>query len=567
MWITNLNVGKRLYAGFAVVVACFIILLAVANRNFDNLSRSAAWNTHTHEVLAEASDLLLSLVNIETGERGFALSGNEASLEPYRAGLADFNKHWEKARSLTADNPQQQARLRELIEKQRLWVQEALEPVLEKRRAANSDPAKMDEVIAFVKLGKGKAGMDAMRARLVEFSQAETTLLATRSAEMVALETLMHNTLLMGGALAAVVAAAAAIAITRSILSPLKQVLAAVDDLRAGDGDLTYRLPVLAAEFGVLATSLNAFIEKLHDIISRVRTSADSIAPASREISSGNADLSARTEQQASALEETASSIEQLTATVKNNADNARQANTLVESASAVATRGGAVIAEVVGTMGEINESARKIVDIIGVIDGIAFQTNILALNAAVEAARAGEQGRGFAVVASEVRSLAQRSAAAAKEIKTLIDNSVSKVDAGSRLVDTAGATMQEILDSVKHVTDIMGEITSASLEQTSGIEQINHAIGQMDEATQQNASLVEQVAAASEALSEQAGALAAAVSVFKIDAARPAIAPGAAAAKPSPVRLAYVMPGAPAAGTQKPRPASTAAGNEWEEC
>jgi methyl-accepting chemotaxis protein len=253
-------------------------------------------------------------------------------------------------------------------------------------------------------------------------------------------------------------------------------------------------------------------------IVGDVRTGTDSMASASSQIASGNLDLSSRTEEQASSLEETASSMEEMTSTVKQNADNARQANQLAASASEVALRGGSVVAQVVDTMSSINESSKKIVDIIGVIDGIAFQTNILALNAAVEAARAGEQGRGFAVVASEVRNLAQRSAAAAKEIKGLIGDSVEKVDLGARLVEQAGTTMDEIVDSVKRVTDIMSEITCASQEQTSGIEQINQAISQMDQVTQQNAALVEEAAAAAESLQEQAGALAQVVSVFKLD-------------------------------------------------
>jgi methyl-accepting chemotaxis protein len=254
-------------------------------------------------------------------------------------------------------------------------------------------------------------------------------------------------------------------------------------------------------------------------IVTQVRTGTDTIGTASQEIAAGNQDLSARTEQQASSLEETAASMEELTSAVKQNADNARQANALAQAASGVAGRGGDVIRQVVGTMGEINAASRQIADIIGVIDGIAFQTNILALNAAVEAARAGEQGRGFAVVATEVRNLAQRSAAAAKEIKTLIGNSVQRVDAGGRLVEQAGATMQEIVTSVQRVTDIMGEISSASVEQTSGIEQVNVAVTQMDQVTQQNAALVEEAAAAAEAMREQAQNLADAVAVFRTGA------------------------------------------------
>jgi methyl-accepting chemotaxis protein len=284
-------------------------------------------------------------------------------------------------------------------------------------------------------------------------------------------------------------------------------------------GDLTQRMSGdFKGTFGKLRDDANATVEQLTTIVSQIKQASDTINTASREIASGNTDLSARTEQQAASLEETASSMEELTSTVKQNAENAKQANQLAIGAADVAGRGGSVVSEVVTTMDEINQSSKKIVDIISVIDGIAFQTNILALNAAVEAARAGEQGRGFAVVASEVRSLAQRSAAAAKEIKTLIGDSVDKVENGSKLVEHAGKTMEEIVTSVKRVTDIMSEITAASLEQSQGIEQVNQAITSMDEVTQQNAALVEEASAAARSMEEQAGSLSQSVSVFRLD-------------------------------------------------
>ena len=312
---------------------------------------------------------------------------------------------------------------------------------------------------------------------------------------------------------------------TRSITGPL---VAAVGLARkVADGDLSTEIEVHSKdETGQLLQALKDMNASLNKIVGQVREGTDTIATASAQIASGNLDLSSRTEQQASSLEETASSMEELTSTVRQNADNARQANTLAESASVVAVKGGAVVAQVVDTMVSINESSKKIVDIIAVIDGIAFQTNILALNAAVEAARAGEQGRGFAVVASEVRNLAQRSASAAKEIKTLIDDSVGKVAVGSKLVDEAGSTMNDIVASVQRVTDIMGEITSASREQETGIEQINQAVGEMDSVTQQNAALVEEAAAAAQSLQDQASTLASIVSVFRLSARHAPAAP-----------------------------------------
>ncbi|RFP08505.1 HAMP domain-containing protein [Duganella sp. BJB488] len=341
------------------------------------------------------------------------------------------------------------------------------------------------------------------------------------SAAADAAATLTHANWLAIAIASAVIAAVAGMGLllTRKLVNSLNEAVKIAQTVAAGD--LTYNIVITSKdETGQLLQALKEMNDSLVLIVGQVRTGTDTIATASGQIASGNLDLSSRTEEQASSLEETASSMEELTSTVKQNAANAQQANELAESASDVALKGGAVVTQVIHTMGSIDESAKKIVEIIGVIDGIAFQTNILALNAAVEAARAGEQGRGFAVVASEVRNLAHRSAAAAKEIKTLISNSVEQVDAGSKLVNQAGATMDEVVASVKRVTDIISEITIAGREQTSGIEQINQAITQMDTVTQQNAALVEEAAAAASSLQDQAGTLAHLVSTFKINMA-----------------------------------------------
>ncbi len=304
--------------------------------------------------------------------------------------------------------------------------------------------------------------------------------------------------------------------IRQNTVKPLNKAIEISNTLAAGDLQ-TKIINEYSDEFGVLIKSLIQMGINLRATVSDVRNSAESVRQASSEIASGNLDLSQRTEEQASSLEETASSMEQLTSTVKQNADNARQADQLATSASSIAMKGGQMMNNVVHTMSSISDSSNKIASIISVIDGIAFQTNILALNAAVEAARAGEQGRGFAVVATEVRNLAQRSSAAAKEIKGLIDDSVEKVENGTSLVSEAGRTMEEIVASIKNVADIMSEITAASQEQSSGIEQVNQAVTQMDEVTQQNAALVEEAAASAESLENQAKDLAGAISIFKV--------------------------------------------------
>ncbi len=450
-------------------------------------------------------------------------------------------------------------------------VTEGLQPAIEALRAPNTQLAMeiMQGPIRqnYVDVEQGIAELIKMQLDVAkaDFTNSQELYIWVRNSSMTAI------------ALGVLFAIGIGIWLTRAISMPLNKAVLIARSVAAGD--LTQKIEVRSGdETGQLLQALKRMNDSLIQTVGQVRRSTETIGVASAEIASGNADLSSRTETQASSLEETASSMEELTSTVRQNAENARQANQLVVSASDFAVKGGQVVGQVVDTMGSIKESSKKIVDIIGVIDGIAFQTNILALNAAVEAARAGEQGRGFAVVAAEVRNLAQRSAGAAKEIKGLIGDSVDKVDVGSKLVDEAGKTMSEIVTSVKHVADIMNEITAASQEQSSGIEEVNRAIGQMDEMTQQNAALVEQAAAAAASMQEQAVQLAQAVSVFKLEGdgqgtAAWTAAVAAPAAKPAATRSAVAPTALSAPGRQvappvasRPTPAVLAGNDDWEE-
>lgn len=389
--------------------------------------------------------------------------------------------------------------------------------------------------------GAAKAYLDALQRLLdVQRSSIDET-----AAGIQDLYTQSRNLLIAFGVLLLIAGWLFAWRLAGSIVRPLNRAVRIAETVAAGD--LSSRIDGIGKdETGKLLQALKTMNDNLQNIVGKVRNGTDSITMASGEIASGNMDLSSRTEQQAGSLEETASAMEELTSTVKQNADNARQASQLAASASEVAVQGGSVVAQVVDTMGAINASSKKIVDIISVIDGIAFQTNILALNAAVEAARAGEQGRGFAVVATEVRNLAQRSASAAKEIKELIGDSVQKVDSGSRLVEQAGETMSNVVTSVRRVTDIVAEISSASQEQSDGIEQVNRAIAQMDETTQQNAALVEQAAAAAQSLQDQAATLGEVVSLFKLNNAGAVSAQASVLATPVAVPRNIMTAGTP---------------------
>ncbi len=515
MSIRNFPVSKKLAIAFGAVLAILVLLASVSYSNLSRLSEAVAWNDHSYKVLEAADEATLSLVNMETGLRAFAVSADDEVLAPLNSGKQRFAERFERLRSLTSDNAQQQARLKVLGEQEQAWYATVAEPMMATRRAVAAGNGSLDEFARNFKSQSGKAQMDGMRATLREFRDAEAALLTQRSDEVQHLRSVTVAVLAVGTLIAVALASMLGLWLTRAICVPLRRAVEAADGI--AKGNLTARIEADSEdEPGLLLAALAAMQANLVNLMTQIRTSSDSIGTASSEVSAGNTDLSQRTEEQAASLEQTASSLAELTSTVQQSAQNASQGAQLAENAAATAQTGGEVVGQVVSTMSEISESSTRVAEIIAVIEGISFQTNILALNAAVEAARAGEQGRGFAVVATEVRTLAQRSASAAKEIKALIETSVDKVTAGTQLVDQAGDTMKEIVTSIQRVNDIMSEISAATHEQSRGIEEINRAVAQMDDVTQQNAALVEQAAAAATSLDDQARRLGLAVSAFK---------------------------------------------------
>ena len=503
------------------MVSIVVGTVGLVNQSATNAALGTVYNDRLM-VLSQLSRILSLMQQNQNALASAALAAepdNGPVIADVEARIREISGLWDKYKA-TNMTPEEQTLAQTFIDSRMAFVRDGLKPTMAALRANDAEATRtlvkgplkerfltaQKNMQALVRLQQdlAKAQYDGALARYEH----------TRN---------LSVAMIVVGALAGAFVAALLI---RGIDAALAEALRLARSVAAGDLTHTVRIE-REDEIGQLLAALQAMNSSLAGIVGEVRCSTETIATASNQIAAGNQDLSARTEQQASSLQQTAASMEELTSNVKHNADNARQANALAEAASGVAGRGGAVIREVVGTMGEISESSRRIGEIIGVIDGIAFQTNILALNAAVEAARAGEQGRGFAVVASEVRNLAQRSAGAAREIKQLIEHSVERVEAGGRLVEQAGATMHEIVASVHRVTDIMAEITAASMEQTAGIGQINIAMGQMEQVTQQNAALVEQSAGAAGALHEQAQRLATSVDVFRLgrqNAARVAV-------------------------------------------
>ena len=564
----NLRIGTRLGLGFLVVVALLIAVAVVGVTKLGALRDDTSLIVNdrvpkvemVNHVIDELNRSARYIRNILLMTDKNQIKQEEEALKKARQALAETLPKLEKM----LHDPKGIALFKEITDVHAKYL-----PLVDKL-VKDIDEGKPDEAkkVLFGELRPVQlAYFDSLR-KLAAF-QRELMQMAVKEDEEEYKMARIIMFSLTGGAI--IFSFLIAFGVTRSITVPMHEAVQVAQTV--AKGDLTSRIEVRSTdETGQLLQALKDMNESLVRIVGEVRTSTDTIATASAQIASGNQDLSSRTEEQASSLEETASSMEELTSTVRQNGENANRANQLAISAADIAVKGGAIVTQVVETMGSINESSKKMSDIINVIDGIAFQTNILALNAAVEAARAGEQGRGFAVVATEVRNLAQRSAGAAREIKGLIDDSVSKIESGNRLVDQAGSTMTEIVGSIQRVTDIMAEITAATREQVDGIEQINQAVMDMDSVTQQNAALVEEAAAAAESLEQQAANLVQVVSVFNTGQASsaPRTAP-----KPAARQVARAPAARQAARRAPPKQIANAAprpapepgkGDDWEE-
>jgi methyl-accepting chemotaxis protein len=563
MNLNNLKIGTRLSIGFGLMLALMLLVVAISFvRLVQTLHGMDAATEYQRRAALTEQWVSKSLLNVNRTV-AVAKAAGMPDVEAYFAPLIK-----QTAGEIAEIQKDLEDRIADAEGKALLASIAARRQTYTEARNAMYEFFKSSDQPAVEALLKDKLvpAVDAYGAALQELKTHENTQAVARSAEVNADMKLAKTTLIVLLGIGLALGPAGAIAITRSVTRPLQEAVSAARII-AGN-DLSHTLDSHRKdELGDLLRALGQMQTALRSMVSQVRQSTDSISTASSEIASGNQDLSRRTEQTAANLQQAASSMEQLTGTVKQSADSARQANQLAASAAEVAARGGDVVSRVVSTMDDINASSKKIADIIGVIDGIAFQTNILALNAAVEAARAGEQGRGFAVVAGEVRNLAQRSAQAAKEIKGLIGASVDKVESGSKLVADAGKTMQEIVGSVQRVTDIIGEITAAASEQSDGIGQVNSSVVQLDKMTQQNAALVEESAAAAESLKDQAARLSKVVGTFRLEhhASAAPVHDAAPAAKPAPARFvpAPMLPKAaakPAAAAAPAAPAARAA-------
>ncbi|KYF66772.1 methyl-accepting chemotaxis protein [Sorangium cellulosum] len=500
--LAHIGVGRKLYLGFAAMVVIVLGLAGTAYKNFAELDEARSWDQHTYEVMLETREIMRSLLDTETGERGFVITGVESFLEPYRSGRDRFDKHLSRARELTRDNPRQQERLDKVAKDHSEWHSSVLDPTLQLRRMADEAKAPADRAFDEVRQGRGKILMDQMRASLKEIDDEELALLGQRQAATNALVTTMYATLQVGGLLALVVAVVLAIFFSRMVLVPLTQAVSIHQRIAEGDftGDVTVKS---SDEFGQMLGAVKAMSERLAGLIGEVRSGAVSVSSVSVQLSATAQSLSQGTSEQAASVEETTASLQQLSGTIAKNAANCKQVEETAHRRTKDAEQSGQAVRETVDAMKAITQR-------IVIIEEIAYQTNLLALNAAIEAARAGEHGKGFAVVATEVRRLAERSRDAAKEIGSFAASSIT-------VAERSGQLIAELVPSIRETAELVQGVAAASKEQSSGVAQISGAVELIEQATQRNAAIAEELASTAAELSAQAEQLQNVMASFRL--------------------------------------------------
>lgn len=511
----NIKLSKKLYAGFSAVLVILIVLSILSYSNFTKLNEANSWDKHTYEVIVELNEAMQAMGNMETGQRGFSLTGNDASLEPFNEGNKNFDTHLNKAKALTSDNPTQQEKLNKVLELEQQWLKLA-EEAIDLRRNVSKGIGKIDDVVKDEQSYKGKALFDEIRKVIDESKNMEQELLVTRQTESESLSATTKFTLVLGSILAVLLAFIIAFFITRAITKPINEIKEIAEEV--ADGNLNVNINIDSKdEIGELAKAFRIMTDNLNEVMGNINLSAQQVASGSKQVSESSMTLSQGATEQASAVEQLTASLEEISSQTNLNAESANEANTIAEATKVNATQGNSQMKEMLKAMDEINVSSNNISKIIKVIDEIAFQTNILALNAAVEAARAGQHGKGFAVVAEEVRNLAARSANAAKETTEMIEGSIKKVEGGTKIANETANALIKIVDGITKVANLVGNIAVASNEQALGIAQVNQGIMQVSQVVQSNSSTSEESAYASEELSTQAEVLKEQVAKFRL--------------------------------------------------